>query len=116
MGDFGERMAVARLEATGMRVLARNLRTPSGEIDIVAEDGDDIVFIEVRTRRAADGVAFESLDDRKLRRMWQCAMEWCEAADMGPERARIDVVTVEVQADGRLGQVVHTRGMEIPEE
>lgn len=97
-----------------MRVIARNVRTAGGEIDLVAADGDDVVFVEVRTRRAAAGAAAESLGPAKLRRMWQCAMDYCEAEGIAPERARIDVVSLDLGSGGRLEVVEHFRGIEIP--
>ncbi|HEY5477493.1 MAG TPA: YraN family protein [Tepidiformaceae bacterium] len=54
-GDFGERVAPHRLEASGMQVVARKVRTRGGEIDLIAHDGDDVVFVEVRTRHAGRG-------------------------------------------------------------
>lgn len=116
LGEFGERIAAHRLEAAGMTVVARNVRTPGGEIDIVAHDEHDVVFVEVRTRRAAPGVAAESLGDTKLRRMWQCAMDYCDAAGINPERARIDVVSVDLAPGGQAAHVEHFRGIEIPDE
>lgn len=114
-GAFGERVAVHRLEASGMTVLARNLRTPSGEIDIVARDGEDVVFVEVRTRRAIPGLAAESLKADKLRRMWRCAMEYCETAGLGPECARVDVVSIDLGPGGQAAHIEHFRGVEIPD-
>ena len=115
LGAFGERIAGHRLEASGLRILARNVRTPGGEIDIVAVDGGDTVFVEVRTRRADPGSAAESLGPAKLRRMWQCAMDYCESAGIDPERVRIDVVSVDLGPGGRVAQVEHFRGIEIPD-
>lgn len=116
LGEFGERIAAHRLEASGLAIVARNVRTRGGEIDIVAHDGEDVVFVEVRTRRAGPGVAAESLGDTKLRRMWQCAMDYCEAASIDPERARIDVVSVDLAPGGQAAHVEHFRGVEIPDE
>ncbi|MCC7363474.1 MAG: YraN family protein [Dehalococcoidia bacterium] len=116
LGDFGERVAAHRLEAAGMRVIARNVRVASGEIDIVAEDGTDLVFVEVRTRRAEAGVAAESLSPVKLRRMWYCAMQYCEREGLDPERARIDAVTVDLGAGQRATRVEHYRALDVPEE
>lgn len=116
LGDFGERMAAQRLEATGMRVVATKVRLKRGEIDLVAEHGDDMVFVEVRTRRANSGAAAESLTPVKLRRMWQCAMDYCEAEAIDPARARIDVVTLDLDRGGRIAAFEHFRGIEIPGE
>jgi putative endonuclease len=115
LGDFGERLAAHKLEASGLRIQARNVRMAAGEIDLVAEDGGDVVFVEVRTRRAAPGLAAESVNDRKLVRMWECAMQYCEREEIAPERARIDLVSVDLDAGGKVLEVVHFRGLEVPE-
>lgn len=115
LGDFGERVAAHKLEALGMEILERNVRTRRGEIDLVARDADDMVFVEVRTRRAVPGLAAESLTGIKLRRMWQCAMDYCEANGIAPERARIDVVSIDLGPAGAADEIQHFRGIEIPE-
>ena len=51
LGAFGERLAAAQLEAKGYRIRERNFRTREGEVDIIAEHGSTLVFVEVRTRR-----------------------------------------------------------------
>ncbi|MCZ2111516.1 MAG: YraN family protein [Dehalococcoidia bacterium] len=109
-------MAAQRLSAAGMRVVAAKVRLKRGEIDLVAEDGADLVFVEVRTRRANSGAAAESLTRVKLRRMWQCAMDYCEAHGADPMRARIDVVTLDLDRSGRIAAFEHFRGIEIPGE
>lgn len=95
-----------------MRVVAANVRVPSGEIDLVAEDGDDIVCIEVRTRRRAPGAAAESLVPGKVQRMWQCAMEYCDASGIDPARARVDAVCVEIDGARRVARVEHFRAID----
>ncbi|HEX6030106.1 MAG TPA: YraN family protein, partial [Tepidiformaceae bacterium] len=102
LGDFGERLAANHLEAAGMRVLDRNVRVPGGEIDLLAEDGDDLVFVEVRTRRGAEGAAVESLTPAKIRRMWRCAMAHCDARGVDPARARLDVISIDLDARGSV--------------
>ena len=98
-----------------MRLIGTNVRTAAGEIDVIAEDGADLVFVEVRTRRAAPGLAAESLAPSKLRRMWQCAMEHCETNGIDPERVRIDAVTVDLDASGRVDRIEHFRALDIPD-
>ena len=51
LGAQGESIAAAHLEASGLKIMARNFRTRYGEIDLIAEDGDTLVFVEVKTRR-----------------------------------------------------------------
>ena len=114
LGDFGERVAAHRLEAAGMTVVARKVRTRGGEIDLVAHDGDDVVFVEVRTRRAVAGLAAASLTPVKLQRMWQCAMDYCEAAGVAPGRARLDVISIDLGPRGETATIEHFRGVELP--
>ena len=113
LGDFGERVAGHRLEASGMRILGRKVRVATGEIDIVARDGEDLVFVEVRTRRAMPGSAAESIDPRKLLRMWHCALAYCDAHDADPGLVRIDVISIDINAAGKIGAIEHFRGVEI---
>ena len=116
LGDAGEQMAFGRLILDGLIVLDRNVRTPSGEIDIVARDGDDIAFVEVRTRRGEPGDAAESITRAKLARMWQCAEEYCEANNLMFETARVDVMTVDLGLAGRGPVLIeHLRAVELPE-
>ena len=114
LGDFGERVAAHRLEASGMQVIARNVRVGRIEVDLIAEDGDDLVFVEVRTRRGDPGLAAESLSPAKLQRMWRCAIGYCDERGIPPERVRIDVVAVDLDGRGVARAVEHFRGIEIP--
>ena len=111
LGAFGERVAAAHLEAKGYRIRARNFRCREGEIDIVAEDGDCLVFVEVRTRRGdALGGPAESVTAAKERRLLTVARAYLqERADLPPNQ-RIDVVAVELSAQGRLLAVQHIEG------
>jgi putative endonuclease len=115
LGDFGERVAAHRLQSMGMRILGRNVRVGRIEADIIAEDGPEIVFVEVRTRRGQAGLAAESLDPAKLQRMWQLAMTYCDRRDIDPANARIDVIAVDLEGSGAVRTIEHFRGIEIPE-
>jgi putative endonuclease len=95
LGRRGEQLAVEHLEARGMQVLERNWRCRIGEIDIVARDGRDTVFVEVKTRTSGDyGHPFEAITPLKLARMRRLAIAWCEATDAPVSRIRIDAVAV----------------------
>jgi len=107
-GRAGEELARQALEARGYRILARNWRTRGelrGEIDLVAAESGDLVFIEVKTRRgAAYGTAAEAITPAKARRLLALAQSYiaeaCSAG--GPEPSwRIDVVTIEIDRAGR---------------
>ena len=110
LGAFGERVAAAHLEAKGYRIRARNFRCREGEIDIVAEDGDCLVFVEVRTRRGdAFGTPAESVTVAKERRLLTVARAYLQEHPDVPPNQRIDVVAVELSR-GRLLAVQHIEG------
>ncbi|MDX2375569.1 YraN family protein [Microbacterium sp. LRZ72] len=84
-GRAGEARAARHLEQAGWRVLARNWRCVHGEIDIVAERGDEIAIVEVKTRRTRRfGHPLEAITPRKLTRLRYLAIAWVMA---NPERA-----------------------------
>lgn len=96
LGAAGETAAVQHLQAAGYRVLARNLRLPGGELDVVAEQGDTLVFIEVKTRRSqAFGGAAAAVDRRKQSRLILLAQRYLQRTGASDRACRFDVVTVE---------------------
>jgi len=109
-------MAARLLVEHGLTIRERNVRTPSGEIDIVAADGDMVVFVEVRTRRAELGDAALSLTRAKLRRMRRCALEYCGLHGIDLGSCRIDVVAIDLPGR-RPGsrEATHYTAIEIPD-
>ena len=99
LGRRGEQLAVDHLEAAGYRILDRNWRCPSGELDIVALDGDTLVVVEVKTRSSRSyGDPLEAVDDRKLTRVCVLAGRWRRAHPrIRARRTRIDLVGVLLQ-------------------
>jgi putative endonuclease len=97
-GRRGEDAAVAHLEACGYRVLRRNLRGPGGEIDVVARDGETIVFVEVKTRAShAFGSALGAVDARKRKRLRAVAEDYLQF-HAPTAKARFDVLTIDGDA------------------
>ncbi|HMO95371.1 MAG TPA: YraN family protein, partial [Tepidiformaceae bacterium] len=111
LGAFGERVAASHLEAAGLTIIGRNVRIARTEVDIVARDRNDTVFVEVRTRRGAPGLAAESIVPAKLQRIWAFALAYCEREALEPESIRLDVVVVELDAGGVARNVEHIRGV-----
>lgn len=116
VGKRGERAAAKHLKRQGYRVLARNARTPIGEVDLIClgPDRNTIVFVEVKSRqRSPDGprrgmdIAPEARVDRRKRRKLVALAEYLMRANNWQGRpVRIDVVAVEFQAGQRLPTVV----------
>ena len=115
LGAFGERIAAHRLEQLGMSIVGRNVRIGRTEVDIVARDGEDMVFVEVRTRKGAPGLAAESIVPAKLQRIWAFALAYCEREGIAAEAIRLDVVVVELDGRGVARNVEHIRGVEVAE-
>lgn len=94
LGIRGERIAERHLVARGLTLVERNWRCPQGEIDLVLRDGDETVFVEVKTRRSdAYGHPLQAITVAKLARLRRLAGAWC-AAHPGAGRIRIDAVAV----------------------
>src|SRR3954465_14853443 len=94
LGRRGEAIAAEHRVAAGMSIVDRNWRCPQGEIDLVLRDGDEVVFVEVKTRSSvAFGHPLEAITAAKLARLRRLAGAWCEAHP-GAGRIRIDAVAV----------------------
>jgi putative endonuclease len=110
LGRYGEDLVAARLSEAGMVVLARNWRCRTGEIDIVARDGDVLVVCEVKTRRGLGfGSPLDAVTTLKANRLTRLALEYRRSQALPPCPLRIDVVGVLVGPDGRVS-VEHVRG------
>lgn len=111
LGDFGERVAAAHLQANGYRIRERNFRTREGEVDIIAERGATLVFVEVRTRRgAAMGSAAESVTASKAARILAAAQAYVQSNEDCPGDQRIDVIALALAPDGRVLSLDHIEG------
>jgi putative endonuclease len=107
LGDRGERAAARFLRRQGLRVLLRSYRTRSGEIDLVARDGDTLVFVEVKARR--QGVPAEAVTPEKQRRITLAALHFLRKHRLLEQRCRFDVVAIVWPDDRRKPQIDHIR-------
>ena len=107
LGDRGERAAARFLRRQGLRVLMRGHRTRSGEIDLIARDGDTLVFVEVKARR--QGVPAEAVTPEKQRRITLAAMHFLRKHHLLEQRSRFDVVAIVWPDDRREPQIEHIR-------
>jgi len=99
-GDQGERIVAEALAARGLRIVARNVRTRSGELDLIARDRRGYLFVEVKTRHMGSFVsAAEAVDRRKLDRIRRLALGWL--ADRGEPGGAPRVVVAAVTVGTR---------------
>jgi len=95
LGEEGERVASRFLEARGYRILERNYRTRRGEIDLIAEDGRILVFVEVKVRRddrfGGPAAAITRAKQARIARLAQQYLAWRRVGD---RTCRFDVVLI----------------------
>lgn len=96
LGKWGEDRAVRELERRGYAILARRYRTRHGEIDIVADDGGTIVFVEVKAREGNEcGPAAEAVTPHKQRRLTSMAVDYLARNHVTDKPCRFDVVAID---------------------
>src|SRR5687767_9160732 len=92
VGRRGEELAARHLLGLGLTVVDRNVRLPYGEIDLVARDGADLVFVEVKTRIGDESTAPDELvSATKLQRLERLSEAYVERLGEGDAPWRIDV-------------------------
>lgn len=98
-GIEGEDQAVRALKKERYKIVERNFRTPAGEIDIVARDGECLVFVEVRTRGSIEyGLPQETILGRKQKKLCTAARWYLQKKKLSEDGCRFDVVAV-IMAD-----------------
>ncbi len=108
LGDGGEDLAAAALKRQGYKILARNYLAPLGEIDIIARQGKDLVFIEVKTRRGDRfGAPQEAVSAAKQNKLRRLADYYLKEKRLGDEVAvRFDVVGITVDEKGPQIEII----------
>jgi len=113
LGKTGEDLAVEELERRGYVILARRYRTRAGEIDIVAQEGTTLVFVEVRARADAEcGLAAESVTESKRRKVSRMAAEYLAVNHITGQACRFDVVAIDGAFDAAPAVTVFTNAFD----
>ncbi|HQK99533.1 MAG TPA: YraN family protein [Smithellaceae bacterium] len=100
-GRAGEKAAADYLLKNGYTILSRNYRCPAGELDIVAREKKEIVFVEVKARKShVRGYPEQAVGFRKQKKMSQLALWYLQEHQLLDRPARFDVVAVTLLADG----------------
>lgn len=116
-GRQGESAAERYLRAKGYRILQKNARSSSGELDLIAQDGKVLVFVEVKARRTdALGGAIYAVDGRKQGRLVRLAAQYLAQHRLRDQPCRFDVVTVQASS-GNADRIEHIpNAFEVPGE
>ena len=100
VGSRGEELAAAFLQRIGFSIVERNFRCKGGEIDIVAKDGNTLVFIEVKSRKTVSyGVPQLAVTPFKQRQISKAALTWLAINHKHDAPARFDVIAILLSSD-----------------
>jgi putative endonuclease len=120
LGAFGESLAQAHLRAAGYTILTTNWRCAAGELDLIAQQGDQVVFVEVRTRRigpTGGALPEESISAAKAQRLIDLAYHYLAAHEISETTPwRIDLIAIELDAGGRvlrINQIEYAVGLDL---
>ncbi len=101
LGRLGEGLARKKIKSFGYHFMASNYRCPLGEVDLIAKDGDTIVFIEIKTRKGRSlGYAKEAVHEKKKRQLSKVALAYLKSTGLWGSKARFDVVAIQLR-EGR---------------
>ena len=104
---MGEKLALKKIKRLGYKFIAKNYRCPLGEIDLIARDGDCLVFIEIKTRRGRSiGYAKEAINKRKMRQISKVALVYMKANNCCDVKARFDVIAINIKGDREEIEVI----------
>jgi len=107
LGKFGEDLAFKEIKGLGYKRIIRNYRCPLGEVDLIAMDGDTLVFIEVKTRKGRSlAYAKEAVNAKKRRQLSKVALFYMKFNKLNEVRARFDVVAVSLAGSEQQVEVV----------
>lgn len=102
LGRSGEKIATGFLKRNGYVILERNFSCLFGEIDIIAKDGESIVFVEVRTKGSDEfGLPMESVQESKQRRLIKVAWFYIKSHKLYNAYFRFDLVSILVRQEGK---------------
>jgi putative endonuclease len=109
LGRAGEKRATEFLRKKGFKILQTNYKTHIGEIDVIAKDGDTIVFVEVKTRISDEyGVPSEAVNVKKQEKYYKVATEYLVREKLMDSPCRFDVIEIE---NGQINHIFNAFGM-----
>ena len=107
LGKWGELLALKKIKSLGYKCVTSNYSCPLGEIDLIARDGDTLVFIETKTRRGRSlGYAKEAINEKKRRQLSKVALFYMKANNCCDIKSRFDVVAINLNENRREIEVI----------
>lgn len=108
LGQWGEKLAARYLTDRGYTLVEANVRTPYGEIDLIARQGNVFVFVEVKTRTSTRfGYPEEAITPRKTAHLLAAIEHYVQEHPDEVDEWRVDVIAIEVPREGRKPRITH---------
>ena len=105
-GNYGEELACKYLQQNGYKILERNFRIRGGEIDIIAKDGDQIVFVEVKARYSHEyGLPVEAITPWKIKALLKSALFYLQDHKLLEKGYRIDFIGIDFSTDRKNPEI-----------
>ena len=106
-GKIGEDIAIDFLKKKGYKIIERNYKCVFGEVDIVARDRDDIVFVEVKSRRSEYfGDPTDAVDFNKQKKISKIALNYLNEKRLDNHDARFDVIAIKLSPNGKTVELI----------
>jgi putative endonuclease len=107
LGRLGEQLALEKIKRLGYKCIEKNYRCSLGEIDLIAKDGDCLVFIEIKTRKGRTlGYAKEAITPRKIRQISKVALAYMKSNNCCDVRSRFDVIAISITGNREEMEVI----------
>ncbi|OGY41577.1 MAG: hypothetical protein A2Y82_01125 [Candidatus Buchananbacteria bacterium RBG_13_36_9] len=112
IGDFGQKLAKDFLIKRGYAILAEKYFARVGEIDIIAQKDQQIIFIEVKTRLSNNfGLPEEAVDAKKREKMYKACLKYLEENQIESDNFRLDCIAVEINKIDKKAVIRHHKGI-----
>ena len=113
IGSFGQKLAADFLRRKKYQIEAENFRTRQGEIDIIATQDGQLVFVEVKTRLSNRfGLPEEAVSQSKLEKMQQTALKYLKQQQINHDNYRFDIVAIEIDKAQKKAAIRHYKNIE----
>lgn len=108
LGAWGETAAEDYLKKKEYEIIGRNIRTPYGEIDLIAEKDQVLIFVEVKTRSTKDyGLPEGAITEKKLNKMIESAQDYLQENHESTKEWQLDVISIQTKPNQNNPQIYH---------
>ena len=112
IGDYGQKLAVDFLTKRKYRILSEKFFTKDGEIDVIAEQAGQLIFIEVKTRLSDKfGLPEEAVDRQKKEKMQQAGLNYLADKQVNNDNYRFDCIAIEIDKKNKKAVIRHHKGI-----